>query len=1158
MIHQITRAGKSLLAAGCTLSILFASDSYAATALNVSQQPLFLTQGVAPNLLFTLDDSGSMAWAYVPDGISGNSGRAGRSSDYNALYYNPDYAYQVPKKLTLSGDQIIVSDYPVPRFTAAWQDGYAQGSTTNLSNNYRPQWGTGWLGCIDSSCNTGRAYYYTYKVSASCPAQPVSSSNSCYTYNALPTSQESNFAIWYSYYRNRILATKTAANLAFYSLPENVRLTWGALNTCSIGANSRSCQNNALLQFNKQHKINFFNWLANSPASGGTPLHAALDRAGRFLQTNGTAYTTEDGKTYSCRASYHIMMTDGIWNGRNVTPGNLDNQNQTFPDSTLYRPQPPYADSNASSLADLAFKYWTTDLRPSIDNDLKPFMAYKSGDDSKDYWDPRNNPATWQHMVNFTVGLGLSYSLTLNSAPTWTGSTFGNYEELMAGSKAWPSVGNDAAPGNVYDLWHAAINSRGDFFSAESPDSLVQAFNKILTRISERNTSSSKPAMTSALQDDGTGDKLIRYSYQSSFASDKNWAGDLIRYKVESTSTGSTKTQEWSAGALLDNRAPATRNIYIASNSGTNRLKPFTWSNIEGSQLATWLNRNPDKDNQADTKGAQRVDFIRGQQNMDGFRQRQAVLGDIVHSSPAVVGPAQYLTYLANPIEPSGDYGTFKTEADQRSPRVYVGSNDGMLHGFNTKTGVEEFAFIPTAVFEKLNKLTGISYQGGAHQYFVDATPVVSDAFFDGAWHTVLIGTLGAGGRGLFALDVTKPDDVKLLWEYDSSTDSDLGYTFSKPTVARLHSGQWAVVTGNGYGSDNDKAALLLIDLKKGTLIKKLEVQSERGIANGLSTPRLADNNSDGIADYAYAGDLQGNIWRFDLIGNTRNDDPDTNTSINPFKPGDVDPSAFRVSFSGAPLFRARADNNTRQPITAPPTLVRHPSRKGYIVIVGTGKYFEDDDAQADTSRAMTLYGIWDRQTKGESANSTPTIDRNALTAQTMTTEANSTFGSVNRNIRLISQNPVKWYKDGATGTANSDVASYGWRLNLEVNSSKKGEMMIEDMFAAGQVLLLQTLTPNDDPCDSGSTSWTYGLNPYTGGRTSFTVFDLKRAGIVDSGSDYNGSVVSAFQQDGLGGLAITQNEQRQSEACTGDECIIFNPSDKSNGRQTWRVVEEK
>ncbi|KAB0771887.1 pilus assembly protein PilY, partial [Pseudomonas aeruginosa] len=360
-------------------------------------------------------------------------------------------------------------------------------------------------------------------------------------------------------------------------------------------------------------------------------------------------------------------------------------------------------------------------------------------------------------------------------------------------------------------------------------------------------------------------------------------------------------------------------------------------------------------------------------------------------------------------------------------------------------------------------------------------------------------------------------DDVKLLWEYDSSTDSDLGYTFSKPTVARLHSGQWAVVTGNGYGSDNDKAALLLIDLKKGTLIKKLEVQSERGIANGLSTPRLADNNSDGIADYAYAGDLQGNIWRFDLIGNTRNDDPDTNTSINPFKPGDVDPSAFRVSFSGAPLFRARADNNTRQPITAPPTLVRHPSRKGYIVIVGTGKYFEDDDAQADTSRAMTLYGIWDRQTKGESANSTPTIDRNALTAQTMTTEANSTFGSVNRNIRLISQNPVKWYKDGATGTANSDVASYGWRLNLEVNSSKKGEMMIEDMFAAGQVLLLQTLTPNDDPCDSGSTSWTYGLNPYTGGRTSFTVFDLKRAGIVDSGSDYNGSVVSAFQQDGLG-----------------------------------------
>lgn len=140
--------------------------------------------------------------------------------------------------------------------------------------------------------------------------------------------------------------------------------------------------------------------------------------------------------------------------------------------------------------------------------------------------------------------------------------------------------------------------------------------------------------------------------------------------------------------------------------------------------------------------------------------------------------------------------------------------------------------------------MTARGYQGGAHQFYVDGSPVVADAFFGGAWHTVLIGSLRAGGKGLFALDVTDPANIKLLWEIGVDQEPDLGYSFPKPTVARLHNGKWAVVTGNGYSSLNDKAALLIIDLETGAITRKLEVTGRTGVPNGLSSPRLADTTA--------------------------------------------------------------------------------------------------------------------------------------------------------------------------------------------------------------------------------------------------------------------------------------------------------------------------
>src|SRR5690606_27612071 len=270
--------------------------------------------------------------------------------------------------------------------------------------------------------------------------------------------------------------------------------------------------------------------------------------------------------------------------------------------------------------------------------------------------------------------------------------------------------------------------------------------------------------------------------------------------------------------------------------------------------LAYFLSRDPENGNVVDSKGSQRLDYLRGVRTGEGttFRQRSGVLGDFYSSTPAVVSGPRYLIDFSNRLEGNTAYSTFAQSIAERRPRIYVGGNDGMLHGFNANTGVEEFAFIPTEVFHKLNKLTGANY---SHEFYVDGPPVVADVFNGTEWRTILVGTLKAGGKSIFALDVTTPGEEELLWEFNDSdlpddAEARMGYSFSQPTIARLHTGTWAVVFGNGYESANNtngKAALFIVDAMEGTLLKSLEVSGVEGVANGLSTPKLGDYNGDGV-----------------------------------------------------------------------------------------------------------------------------------------------------------------------------------------------------------------------------------------------------------------------------------------------------------------------
>lgn len=1141
----------------------------------VSQQPLSLTEGVSPNLLVTLDDSGSMAWAYAPDDIntSTNRGRrAWRSNAFNSMYYDPNTTYRVPKQVRMVSGEVVVTDYPTPSFTSAPENGFASSSTkNNLSNQYRAQGsGTSFLSTCGSGifpsnvCHSGYApaHYFQYNISAVCPEKNPSNENSCYIYKEVAADEQSNFAIWYSFYRTRNLATRSAANLAFYSLPENVRLTWGSLNSCNIGSGSTSgsCSNNTIKRFSDQHRVNFFKWLDNLPQSGGTPLHSAMTRAGNFLKTHNKAYKDDDGSEYACRSSYHIMMTDGIWNNRSSSVGNLDGKLNY-----------PYKDDTSNTLADLAYQYWSEDLRSGIANKVSTYMPFDTGDN-----DPRNNPADWQHMVNFTVGLGLSHALQLNTAPTWEGSTFANHAELMnmaTNNKRWPTVGNDN-DNNVYDLWHAAINSRGEFFSADSPDSLVNAFSNILSRIAERTTSAASPAINSGMQEDATG-SFVSYAYQTSYSSEESWAGDLKAYKKEKLLNGATGKNEiqvselWSARKKLASKSWSGRNIKIASSEGTDKLQKLDWANAgaldpaagEAKTLAYWLRQNPDDgdtlESASNTLAADRLKFIRGDRTEEenNFRKRHTVLGDMIASKPATVRGARYLTNYAHKMEGTDSkYGDFYFTQKTRAPRIYVGANDGMLHGFNAETGEETFAFIPTALFPKLHKLTGKNYEGAHHQFYVDGSPVIADVYISNQWRTVLIGTLRAGGKGLFALDVTDADNIKLLWEFGegklptSEHDVQLGYSFPQPTVARLHNGKWAVVTGNGYEAssrDNGKASLLLIDIASGDLIKSITVQGEKGISNGLSTPKLVDMNIDGLADYAYAGDLQGNLWRFNLS-------PDNNPDSDPFKRSENDSfNNFKASFGGKALFKALSKTGAmRQPITAAPTVLRHPSGYGNMVVFGTGKYFEEGDKNGTPDVQQSIYGIWDTAGSNPKNNSLhpSNLTRSGLQVQVM--ESSKEGVTNNRDARTLSQNSVQWATPPSSpaGTwSNGADDKYGWYFDLVLDR----EMMVENMNQLGQTILFQTLLPNSDPCSSGVENWTYAINPYTGGRTQHHVF-------VDFRSSKNSdTVISAIRQDGEGGITIGQTPDNQYEACTGLECIKVIPDPSSIGRQSWRKVED-
>lgn len=831
------------------------------------------------------------------------------------------------------------------------------------------------------------------------------------------------------------------------------------------------------------HKEDLYNWLSRFPASGGTYLLKTANNAGKYFQ--GTVninhpYAEDpqilDGNHYACRRSVHLMMTDGSWCGdTSADYTGIGDTNSTAtsvpsgPDgSTNYSwtPSFPYRDKQATNLADIAFYYWAQDLQTGIDNKLPPLIREPSTSSdqatkkSEEWLNAKNDPATWQHLTTYTVGLGLSGSLG-TPYPIWGGSTYeGDYSKLVQGTSCptsttssssasqycWPYTANGescagyvaSTPSKVYDLWHAAISSRGKFYGTESASDLVDAFNSILHEVADESMTAA------ALAANSTGLQTSTLLYQAQF-DPSDWSGHFFAKPVN-TSTGVPGTEKWDAASLIPNST--TRKIFTYN--GSTGVSFDSCSTISASQKAAL--------DSTDNRCTDRLNWLRGAA-VNNFRERKnTVLGDIVNSDPYYVKDINFgftnLPAKVNNINTGNtNYEAYRSGNLSRIPVVYVGANDGMLHGFRADVDVEEqsgkelFAYIPAGVYSNLSALTSPDY---SHRYYVDSGPLASDAYLNGSWQTVLVGGLGKGGKTIYALNVSDPENFgasKVMWEFPYSTNTttdatiitDLGYTYAQPQIGLLPNGVWAAVFGNGYNSANGKAVLYIVNLSTGSLIKKITTNTET--SNGLSTPILYDSDGDKVADTVYAGDLQGNLWKFNLSSS--------------------DPEAWGLGNSGLPLFTAINTSSQRQPIATQPAIGGHPD-DGVIVYFGTGTYMTVTDA-ANTN-VQSFYGIWDKTT------TTGTVQRSALQVQSIITTTTKNGSSV----RLTTSNSIDW------------SAKRGWYIDLST-----GERVNSAPILKYDRAIFTTTIPKSDPCQSGGSTWLNEVDLLTGGAPTTPSFDL-------------------------------------------------------------------
>jgi type IV pilus assembly protein PilY1 len=1013
------------------------------------------------------------------------------------------------------------------------------------------------------------------------------------------TEEMKNFANWYAYYRTRMLMMKSATTLAFTQLDGNYRV--GFDNICQA---TGTTVDNPVAQFTGANRTSWWTSLTGATPSCATPLRAETAKIGRYYAYKLNA-TQADPIEYSCQQNYMLLVTDGYWNETDSTAikradgtdiANTDNNVTTaarpFYDGAQASTACPAVGSTRSgesscrTLADIAYHYYSTDLRTSalgnatntaLGRDVATNNVLTTADDK--------NLA--QHMNFFAMGLGIDGRLAFRS--DYQTAATGDYADIISGSKNWPAVAN-LDPTAVDDLWHATVNGRGKYFSARNVPAVVAGLREALNKIGAR-VGSAAAAATSNLEP-VPGDN---FAYVASYTT-QDWNGDLqsrsinvatgdvspetncsslgvqttisglsgamtitvadptdlvVGSAVSGTgiATGAVVTAisgtgltlsaantgavsgtgtfkygcQWSAMAKLDAVTWSARRLYVKPSSGAygDPLRAFTFDNLSLTEKA-YFNPGPDAcvgaanpvptnnlsqycplggvATVSEMSASNLVDFVRGNRGLeqDGnvghaqvWRHRAHVLGDIVNTQPIFVkAPSAAFTDTG--------YSAFKTAQAARKPLVFVSSQDGMLHAFNAYggnvtvngtavgPGEEMWAFMPSEAMQTAKWLGDANY---AHRFFVDGQIAVGDVDFGGSnWHTILVGGLGAGGNSYYALDITDPTDPKYLWEF---SHANLGKTFSNVAITKLHTGEWSVMFSSGYNNGTSTGGdgigyLYALNPQTGALKSGFPMSNLSGTGAspsnlGKITPWADNPATNNTTQFVYAGDTNGDLWRFDL---------------DPTGTGHTNTAVFKLAHL--------EHSGTPQPITTKPdvTLLEDDVR---LIMVGTGKYLEVADltntevqaiyAMKDTMGAANKGGAgqetWNPETDMLTSDPTKpvflqrklhTLDPvDPITRQDsygQTEVLRKICAGASSTVTSSGSAPSKTYTCGNTDPTALDFAIHGgWYAQFP----DVGERMNVDPRIVRGTLIFASNVPGADSCTVGGNSWFTYLDAATG-----------------------------------------------------------------------------
>ncbi len=957
-----------------------------------------------------------------------------------------------------------------------------------------------------------------------------------------------NFANWFSYYGNRNRAMIAGMTRSLSGIT-NLRVGYFRINqNGSYDSGTAAAKRLAIRDMgNDDDKLALYADMTALTASGGTPNRQAVNAAALQMTR------TDDGAPikYMCQKNAVMLFTDGFSNGDGPTVGNNDTAMGI-----------PFRDGNSNTMADIVSRYYNdvnggSPLRTDLAAGKVPVPeACKTGSPDK-----RLDCQANLHINFYGVTLGARGNLfnpDLVQDPFTDASIYGN----------WPPRENDQRS-TVDDIWHATVNTRGEYINARTPEEITTAMRRVLSSV----TAGASPSGGSGSSGARVGDRSISVAPNYEVANEgTDWFSRLTASKVSTNAAREiVYTPVWEAASQL---TPIGRQVFFTKDGAT---RSFDAGSLTLADLCTkpaTLYPGTSRCSAAEVTalGADinsAVAYLKGEQggevkNGGKLRDRTTRLGDIVNSSPVVSAPGDDFGYRRLGGALASSYQAYITEKKRvGNYMVYVGANDGMLHAFNggmdaagttvVGGGKETFAYIPSTALGHMGNLLfpydprRLNDPKFAHRYYVDGKVTVADSRYGNAWHTTLVGASGAGGRSVFALDVTPGATFSAsskLWEISdldaalpAAVRNNIGFVLAQPVIVPMLDSAgnpvWRAVFGNGYNSASGKAVLFMVDIKAGTpTITMIEaVETGAGVptgSNGLGAVVVVDRfkganpqtrGTDGYADTAYAADRKGALWKFDLRGQT-------NLTI--------------------PLFTTRSyteDGRTlRQPIIGGLESMAGESG-GNMLFFGTGSFSFNGDP-ADTS-VQSLYGIND-------------ITAGAIT--TTLTRANLTGSSVttNADLRVLSR-------------ATPPSGSRGWYVDLPGGERFVGQPTISD----GDVYLRTYVpSPSATGCASAGTNWTFVLQAFSGngalggsriGSTKGAELASGTAGIktpsegsaamTDVGVNaLTGQPLAPVPPGGPTGTPPTPDHQCWKWFNNGTGPQVFRPY--PCGRQSWRQIQ--